>query len=89
MESADNGNSLREEEARSLLESIIYQELPEVEIEWEYDPRTMEHSCTVSHQHSSRTYSFSKEMLVDFSLNREKSASMIRGIVSEIKRYLP
>ena len=89
MESANDGNSLMEEGARSLLESIIYQELPDVEIDWEYDPKTMDHTCKVTKQDTCRTYSFTKEMLVDFGINPEKSAGMIRGVVAEIKRYLP
>ena len=88
MEPLDDGNSFREEEGRSLLESIIYEELPDVEIEWDYDQGSMEHSCKISHEHGSRLYTFTKEMLIDFSMNREKSGSMIRGIVAEIKRYL-
>ena len=89
MQVEDMGTAQVEEEAKSLLESKIYFEVPDVEIEWNFDMVHMEHKCRISKGKNFRTYSFSRKMLTDISTNPDGTEGMVRGIISEIKRRLP
>jgi len=88
MQVENSGIVEMEEEAKSLLESKIYFEVPDVEIEWNFDMVSMEHKCRVSKGKNFRTYSFSRKLLTDISTNPDATEGMVRGIISEIKRRL-
>jgi len=88
MQVEDSGIVEMEEEAKSLLESKIYSEVPDVEVDWSFDMVNMEHKCRISKGKLFRTYSFSRKMLTDISTDPDGTEGMVRGIISEIKRRL-